>query len=90
VSDGKEGDISGKGPQDAQVSRALKAGMKPEAYERLMTVKTGDQKVYDAALRYVLYYIQRGQIVDEQTLVKMLETVSSSMRKDISISFRRK
>jgi DNA-binding TFAR19-related protein (PDSD5 family) len=80
----------GKGQQEEQVSKLLKAGMAPDAYERLMTVKAGDQKVYDAALRYVLYYVQRGQKVDDATLVKILETVSSSMRKDVNISFRRK
>lgn len=79
-----------KEQQDEQVSRLLKAGMQPEAYERLMTVKAADQKVYEAALRYVVYYVQKGQKVDDMTLVRILETVSSSMRKDVSISFRRK
>ncbi len=76
--------------QEEQVSRLLKAGMAPEAYERLITVKAADHKVYEAALRYVLYYVQKGQKVDDRALVKILETVSSSMRKDVSISFKRK
>jgi len=76
--------------QEEQVSRLLKSGMAPEAYERLITVKAADKKVYEAALRYVLYYVQKGQKVDDGTLVKILETVSSSMRKDVSISFKRK
>jgi DNA-binding TFAR19-related protein (PDSD5 family) len=76
--------------QDEQISRLLKAGMSPEAYERLMTVKAGDRKVFEAALRYVLFYVQKNQRVDDRALVKILESVSSSLRKDVSISFRRK
>jgi DNA-binding TFAR19-related protein (PDSD5 family) len=76
--------------QEGQISRLLKAGMAQEAYERLMTVKAGDKKVYEAALRYALFYIQKGQRVDDRALVKILESVSASLRKDVNISFRRK
>jgi len=79
----------GKG-QDEQIGKLLKVGMSQEAYQRLVNVKAADPKMYGAALKYVVYYIQRGQRIDEGSLQRILAAVSASLRKDMNIRFLHK
>jgi DNA-binding TFAR19-related protein (PDSD5 family) len=76
--------------QNEEIGRLLKIGMSQDAYQRLMNVKAADPKMYEASLKYVIYYIQKGQRIDEGTLQKILVTVSSSLRKEMNIKFLHK
>ena len=76
--------------QNDEISKLLKVGMSQGAYQRLMNVKAADPKMYEASLKYVAYYIQKGQMIDEGSLQKILAAVSSSLRKEMNIKFLHK
>jgi DNA-binding TFAR19-related protein (PDSD5 family) len=83
--EGQEGQKQNEG-----ISKLLKIGMSQDAYQRLMNVKAADPKIYEASLKYIVYYIQKGQRIDEGSLQKILATVSSSLRKEMNIKFLHK
>jgi DNA-binding TFAR19-related protein (PDSD5 family) len=76
--------------QNEEIGKLLKIGMSQDAYQRLMNVKAADPKIYEASLKYIIYYIQKGQRIDEGSLQKILATVSSSLRKEMNIKFLHK
>ncbi|MCX6774229.1 MAG: hypothetical protein NTY68_04530 [Candidatus Micrarchaeota archaeon] len=76
--------------QNEEISKLLKIGMSQDAYQRLMNVKAADPKIYEASLKYIIYYIQKGQKIEEGSLQKILATVSSSLRKEMNIKFLHK
>jgi len=78
--------------EEQMLRKALVRLLEPDAYERLMIVKSQNPQMYSTTAQWIITIAQRGGVqkkIDEQTLRTVLLKISQQKHKS-TIEFRRK